>query len=211
MILGILPHGHDQNVALLDDDGCPVTVYEWERLFGERYCLSYSPFSYNSMMTEYPRSKHMRQADAFVDRTVDFWNTYAKDITAVALCATVFVKDHLYIEHCRCLLRVLRERYGNHIPQHPVLFNHHECHASLAFYGSPFEQAKVFSYDGTGNDGFTKFYHMSENTIDHIAGYKGRFGHSYDLLGRRIGDYDEFWPVPAISGRCLFRLDLLRN
>jgi len=203
MILGILPHGHDPSVALIDDDGRPVAVYEWERIFGERYCMTYSAFSFNSMMTEYPRSRHMREADAFVDRTTVFWDKYAKDITGVGLCAGVYTKDHIYLEHCRCLLRVLRERYGEHIPQHPVLFNHHECHASVAFYSSPFEEAKVFSFDGAGNDGFTKLFHASENTIKHIAGYKDRFGHSYNLLGRRIGDYEEFWPIPAISGRLM--------
>jgi hypothetical protein len=37
-------------------------------------------------------------------------------------------------------------------------FNHHQAHAALGFYDSPFSSALVFSFDGGGNDGYFNVY-----------------------------------------------------
>jgi predicted NodU family carbamoyl transferase len=72
--------------------------------------------------------------------------------------------------------------------------NHHLSHAALAFYVSPFSDALILSYDGTGNDGYTVLFRGDPGGLAYLRTVDIRFGQSYNNLGFITGIH------PDISG-----------
>jgi len=60
---------------------------------------------------------------------------------------------------------------------------HHECHAAISYYQSPFDKALIFSYDGGGDDGFFNVYVAEDGHIKHIKKIDSDFGGGYLLFG----------------------------
>jgi len=72
-----------------------------------------------------------------------------------------------------------------------TLIMHHHCHASCAFYQSPFDEALIVSYDGGGDDGFFKIYHGTRDNIKLIDSIRSDFGGGYLLCGSLIREVAE--------------------
>ena len=54
--------------------------------------------------------------------------------------------------------------------------HHHEEHALMGFFSSPFQRALVLSYDGGGDDGYYKVFYASGSTIQRIARLNANLG-----------------------------------
>ena len=72
----------------------------------------------------------------------------------------VFFETHVSTEHTRPhKIYACKKRKGPALATEvfPVkqwrLVDHHEAHARMSFFDSPFQQALILSYDGGGNDG----------------------------------------------------------
>ena len=50
--------------------------------------------------------------------------------------------------------------------------NHHLSHAGSIYYTSPFSEALILSFDGSGNDGQTVILHGNGSKIDYVGNYK---------------------------------------
>eukprot|EP00933_Yihiella_yeosuensis_P030793 TRINITY_DN24362_c0_g1_i8.p1 TRINITY_DN24362_c0_g1~~TRINITY_DN24362_c0_g1_i8.p1 ORF type:complete len:670 (+),score=99.67 TRINITY_DN24362_c0_g1_i8:273-2012(+) len=57
--------------------------------------------------------------------------------------------------------------------------HHHEAHALLGYYASPFNSALIVSYDGGGDDGNTNVFFGSGMSIHRVAKSKSNFGAAY--------------------------------
>ena len=69
--------------------------------------------------------------------------------------------------------------------------NHHEAHAALGFYASPFSasttgSALAVSYDGGGNDGSFNAYIVTSGHIKHVRRLDYNFGDTYLHLGELL-------------------------
>ena len=100
-------------------------------------------------------------------------------ITAVGLQLTRFAED-LSGE----ALEVIR----HHLPASDViLLNHHLCHASSAYFTSPFDSAAILSIDGWGNDGPSVGFAARGNEIVYTRRWHYSLGLAYRALGTIIG------------------------
>lgn len=82
--------------------------------------------------------------------------------------------------------------------------NHHECHASCAFYLSPYEKSLIISFDGGGNDGFFNVYLADSNEIKLTEKVKSDFGGGYLLCASLLKEISENSKHPlSLAGKMM--------
>jgi len=78
------------------------------------------------------------------------------------------------------VVRSLIKRFSNDKTKQVVSCRHHESHAALGFYSSPFDKALVLTVDGGGdNEYFTISIADRENGIKQLASYQVNLGSMY--------------------------------
>lgn len=97
----------------------------------------------------------------------------------------------------------LRERFGESNFKFHFL-EHHQCHAASAFFVSPFENAAIMTWDGTGEDTTTLFSQGSDNKIKVLKRIKlpHSLGQFYSAVTNYLG-FDMFsgdeWKVMGLA------------
>lgn len=161
-ILGIHAAGHDASAAMVCG-GRIKHVIEFERVAREkRYRV-------------FPGSQRFNR---MVDWIFDYSSSEPPP-EAIALQLTRFAED---------LFPEAEARLRAHAPHADiVLLNHHLCHASAAYFTSPFTEAAVLSIDGWGNEGATLGFHARGNKLSYVKLWPYSLGLSYRALGAIIG------------------------
>ncbi|XP_033096246.1 nodulation protein NolO-like [Anneissia japonica] len=150
---------HDANVCVCVG-GKLVVVLELERLFQQRYYCS--PAKRDVFLKQWSEAIQKVQAFSKIDE-FDIAVTSWVMPTPLKLLKTLVKADQW------------------------VTASHHDCHASLGFYDSPFNDALIFSYDGGGNDGAFNVYHGNRSDgIKHIERVPLNLGIRYRSLTRTI-------------------------
>ena len=169
-ILGI-SLGHDTNFTLLED-GEIVEVREAERFYRKkRYKLQCDNLEDVPVDAgfQYINSKELRE---FLIKIREDWGDNY-DLIAV--------QNQQRAEEFSNLKRMLlQEKFFFGDIQN---LNHHLCHASSAFFTSPFPSSLILSYDGAGNDGNTVLLAGDGNSLDYIQSLTVKFGNAYNNLG----------------------------
>ncbi len=174
-VLGI-SLGHDTNFALAVD-GVLQGIFEAERYFRyKRYkliCITLEPGKHISG-NQYVDIDELKEYLEIVGKS------WGKTYDAIA------VQNQGRMGEYQNLLLLLEEagfKYGN-------IYNvaHHLSHAAQAFYTSPFEEAVILSYDGSGNDGYTMIFHgTASGGLKYIEDNKIQFGRNYNNVGYVVG------------------------
>ncbi len=166
-ILGLSAMGHDSTAALLGDRGI-VAAIEEGKLARTRstegipraaiqYCLHHARIHWTAV-----------DRVAVASRPVRAWRREVFFRTRLAPLAPVsssYFVNKAFGEFGRELnnLRILRAMAGK--PGNRVeSFDHHLCHASSAFYASPFDRALIVTLDQQG-DGRAGFVGLGEGTL----------------------------------------------
>jgi carbamoyltransferase len=178
--------GHDSNVAI-SIDGRVQCVLELERLFQQRYFYSTSESLKGDWRKALPVLQHFCECESD-----------PRDARrSGSSCPTDF--DHGVIvgfgeEHPSpyCEFPMLVEEFFSVRHWHAV--DHHEAHALLGFYDSPFRSALIFA-QGYGNDGYYNVYVGAGLTVHRVAQLRYSFSIAYDKLASLI---------PEVHG-CPFR------
>lgn len=90
-----------------------------------------------------------------------------------------------------------------------ILKNHHESHAACAFYQSPFKEALIISFDGSGNDGKFNIYEGSyEHGIIPIKKIDKSLGKIYREVSLTLSDIkkldgDEYRKMVSFAGKLM--------
>lgn len=173
-ILGV-SLGHDTSFAKIED-GQIYGILEAERFFRKkRYKLHCLELNHGPQISGY---QHVDTAELEL-----FLDMVAKEFGKEFDCLAVQNQGRMNeFEN----LKIILSRHGFKF-QKDFSVNHHLSHASLAFYTSPFTEALIFSYDGSGNDGTTIIFGADHNGIRYIENFPIRFGQNYNNLGYIIG------------------------
>ncbi|XP_033117728.1 uncharacterized protein LOC117117526 [Anneissia japonica] len=149
-----------------EEDWCPaVKTAPHIRLFQIRYYCS--PAKRNEFLTQW------REA---IEKVQAFTEIYEYDIAV-----TIWVLP-TPLELFKTLVKA--DRW--------VTANHHDSHAAIGYYDSPFNNALVFSYDGGGNDGTFNVYHANRNDgIKHIERVLLNLGDRYHYLTRAFSELNK--------------------
>jgi predicted NodU family carbamoyl transferase len=157
-------------------DGAVAGMMEAERYFRQKryklHCLTTAPGKHQSGY-QYVDVDDFRLFLSFVQRE------WGASFDAVAVQTQGRVGEY---ENVLATLGEAGFKFGE-----AALVNHHLCHAALAFYTSPFEDAVVLSYDGGGNDGQTLVFQADQASIRYVERNSLRFGQSYNNVGYIAG------------------------
>jgi len=171
--------GHDASIAI-SIDGQVQCVLELERLFGERY--------YNLMGDGFLRCK-MRHSVA--PRFHSYLMQALHKVSESCECGTqpcprsfdfgVVVDRRMTCDLPYWVEKVFTVKQWRWV-------HHHEAHALMGFFSSPFQRALVLSYDGGGDDGYYKVFYASGSTIQRIARLNAGFGMAYNSITQLLPD-----------------------
>lgn len=178
-ILGISCFYHDSAAALLKDGEIVAAAQE------ERFSRKKHDFSFPKLASEFCLSQARISADdvsyvAFYDkplikfeRLLQTYTTYApQGIRSFLLAMPLWLKEKLWIPS------IIAEKLNY---EGKILFpEHHESHASSAFYPSPFRRAAFLTMDGVGEWATTSFGVGNGNKLGVMA--EMNFPHSLGLL-----------------------------
>tara|TARA_R100000008_G_scaffold4749_1_gene2971 strand:- start:11094 stop:12671 length:1578 start_codon:yes stop_codon:yes gene_type:complete len=154
--------GHDSNITFYDTEKQKIHIIELERLVRKRYFRLHVDNDLEAIRNILLQCK---------DIAKKFWDFSNPDHVIVTADGGINP------------LSVLAEVFETN--SIGMVKNHHECHASCAYYLSPHKEALIFSFDGGGNDGFFNVYHAKENQINLLEKVESDFGGGY-MLGASI-------------------------
>ncbi|XP_033096247.1 nodulation protein NolO-like [Anneissia japonica] len=152
---------HDANVCVCVG-GQLIALLELERLFEQRY--------YNSPEDRGPFITQWREA---IEKIQKFTEIYEYDIAVTSWISET------PLEIFKTMVKADRWETADH----------HDSHAAVGYYDSPFNNALIISYDGGGNDGSFNVYHANRSDgIKHIEGVPLNLGLRYRYLACAISD-----------------------
>jgi len=160
--------GHDANVSFYNSKTQRYHVIELERLVKKRYFRLHVDNSGEQI------ESLLRQCK---DIAINNWQFDGFD--AVAIAADGGIND------VSILSRVFETQNIY------MVGKHHECHATSAFYQSPFYESIIFSFDGGGSDGFFNIYYGSRSNVQLIENVKSDFGGGYLLCASILKEISE--------------------
>ncbi|CAJ1440188.1 unnamed protein product [Effrenium voratum] len=163
---------HDSSIAI-SLDGRILCVLELERLFGVRYF--WPPL-------EASRGIWLQALHAVRQRCSCESLPASFDYGAVVLFSGDPFTDRL--EYSRLPL-IVQEVFA---VRQWRLVDHHEAHARMGFYSSPFTSAMVVSYDGGGNDGVFNVYLGQGKRLFRLGKLGVDMGVRYKTLGAMMID-----------------------
>jgi carbamoyltransferase len=178
-ILGISAFYHD-SAACLVQDGRIVNAAQEERFTRKKHDFSFPENAINFCLTD----AHLNAADldyvAFYDkpfikfeRILETYLAFApRGIRSFMKAVPLWIKQKLWIKE------VISQKVGF---DGPIVFpEHHESHASSAFFPSPFKEAAFVTLDGVGEWTTTSYGVGKDNNIQILA--EIHFPHSLGLL-----------------------------
>jgi len=184
-ILGISAYYHD-SAACLVKDGNIVAAAQEERFSrrkhdarfpvnAARYCLSEGGIHVQDLTYVAFYDKPLLKFERLLETYVSF---APKGLRSFLMAMPIWLKEKAFLKK-----RLLKELEGlepaDGMP--PILFGeHHESHASSAFYPSPFEQAAVLCLDGVGEWATTSAWMGTGNRL--VPLWEIPFPHSIGLL-----------------------------
>ena len=146
--------GHDANITFFNAKNNSYHIIELERLTGKRYFRLHVDNDKKEIKRLLIESQNIAE---------DFWgieNNYD----------TLLINSDGWIKPKRILKQVFNYK------KIQTVTTHHYCHASAAFYQSPYDEAIIFSYDGGGDDGFFNIYKGDRTGIKLIDQIESDFG-----------------------------------
>ena len=186
-ILGISAYYHDSAAALLSN-GKVICAAQEERFTRKKhdanfpihaiqFCLSHAKLNLKDIdyiaFYDKPLLKFERLLETYLSCSPKGFRSFMQSMP-------VWLKEKL------CLKQTLKKEFsklsGLKTKQLPKLLftEHHQSHASSAFFASPFEHAAVLSLDGVGEWATTTLWHGKHNHLKPI--WECRFPHSLGLL-----------------------------
>ncbi len=209
-ILGISAYYHDSGAALIKDEEIIAAAQEerFTRIKQDenfpkealKYCLQEAGITLNEVdyITFYdkPFVKFERLLETYLAEA-------PKGLKSFMMSMPVWLKDKLYLKET--LSREFRTVYEELNPnltdkelkafkksiQEKFMFGeHHQSHASSAFYPSPFEDAAILTIDGVGEWSTTSLAYGKNNKIEFLK--EIHFPHSLGLLYSAITYYIGF-------------------
>jgi carbamoyltransferase len=190
-ILGISAFFHDSAAALLTDGEIVAAAQEerFSRIKHDagfpgaaiRYCLregGISPADVDMVIFyEKPATK--------LDRLMETYRAFAPDgFASFRRALPQWARAKLDLP------RTLREGLGEGFAGDLFFANHHESHASSAFFPSPFEEAAILTLDAVGEWATSSIGHGTGNRIE--ATHEMRFPHSLGMLYSAFTYYTGF-------------------
>eukprot|EP00941_MAST-03F_sp_MAST-3F-sp1_P002677 g2677.t1 len=189
--------GHDASIAISLKDGKIVAALELERLFEKRYFKGPNnpkdrkEFTYiwSKAITTILESLNVSEIPTF--NVVAFIEIkWGNPVTAMAL--------QIFPTLCNgCMSNAVW-----------VEVKHHDAHAALGFFDSPFQKSLIISYDGGGSDGTIKIFHGKKSEFGskknpvmellHQDVQPFNFGVAY----QRVGAYVDEVIYSDASSRC---------
>ncbi|MEM7401005.1 MAG: carbamoyltransferase [Pseudomonadota bacterium] len=196
-ILGISAYYHDSASTLLSDGEITSAAQE-ERFTRKKhdsafpakaikYCLRESGIKLNDLEYIVFYDKPLVK----FDRLLETYLSYApKGIKSFAAAMPIWLKEKLYLKNT--LRRELSELAGCKVKELPPLLfaEHHQSHASSAFFPSPFEKAVVLCLDGVGEWATTSAWLGDGKSLKPL--WEIDFPHSLGLLYSAFTYYTGF-------------------
>tara|TARA_B100001094_G_C18192492_1_gene808243 strand:+ start:1535 stop:3106 length:1572 start_codon:yes stop_codon:yes gene_type:complete len=161
--------GHDANVSFYNAKTDEYYTIEVERLVKKRYFRLHEDNTPEYQKEILTLCREIAEEDWGVDN----------DYEAVLVSTDGYVQPP----------SILKEVFNTDNVR--TIARHHECHASSAFYMSPFEEALVVSYDGGGDDGHFNVYTANKKGIKLLEKVPSDFGGGYLLCGSMIREVAE--------------------
>ena len=161
--------GHDANITFFNAKNNSYHIIELERLTGKRYFRLHVDNDKKEIKRLLIESQNIAE---------DFWgieNNYD----------TLLINSDGWIKPKRILKQVFNYK------KIQTVTTHHYCHASAAFYQSPYDEAIIFSYDGGGDDGFFNIYKGDRTGIKLIDQIESEFGGGYLIFASLIKEVAE--------------------
>mgnify|MGYP003667537133 CR=1 FL=1 len=181
LILGISAFYHDSAVAIIRD-GEVVAAASEERFTRQKHDASFPLHAMNECL---------RMADADIG-DLDYVGFYEKPLLkfdrlletylayAPAGYGSFFRAMPIWLQTKLHLPREIRKHLGKQYKRRIMFCEHHESHASSAFFPSPFDEAAILTIDGVGEWAATSWGVGRENRIS--LKNEIRFPHSLGLL-----------------------------
>ena len=186
-ILGISAYYHDSAAALVSD-GNIIAAAQEERFTRKKHDPGFPSHAIKHCLELAGLQFSDLDAIAFYDKPLlkfeRLLETYLcsapKGFTSFVQSMPIWLKEKLCLK--QTIKKHLCEQFGvkkGDIPQ--LLFTeHHQSHASSAFFASPFESAAVLCLDGVGEWATTTLWHGKGNQLKAV--WECRFPHSLGLL-----------------------------
>jgi len=184
-ILGISAFYHDAAAALLRD-GEIVAAAQEERFTRIKHDTSFPSNAIRYCLSEAAENGKLRcDAVAFYDKPLTKLSRILTTHLAIAprglkpfvAAMPVWMKQKLWIPfHIERAMKELSLRP----PKEVFFFQHHQSHASSAFFPSPFQSAAILTMDGVGEWATTTIGRGRDNRIEILK--EIRFPHSLGLL-----------------------------
>lgn len=178
-ILGISAFYHD-SAACLVQDGRIVNAAQEERFTRKKHDFSFPSNAIDFCLTD----AHLKAGDldyvAFYDKPfIKFERILETYLTFAPHGSRSFMKAMpLWIKQKLWVKELILQEVGY---DGPILFpEHHESHASSAFFPSPFKEAAFVTIDGVGEWTTTSYGIGKDNNIEILA--EIHFPHSIGLL-----------------------------
>ena len=180
--------GHDASVAVAAADGTLLCVLELERLFNDRY---YSSFGPDGATPRESFDEDWRRALLVIrDRSeCAYPRTFARGIVVETGAS-------------RYRLEKLVEEVFD--VETWLACDHHEAHARLGFFASPFASALIVSYDGGGNDGHFNVYVGRRNQLERVGRLDYSLGQTYLTVGSLLREVTNDQASPTLRDFCAF-------
>lgn len=209
-ILGISAYYHDSGVALIQDQHIVAAVQE-ERFSrikhdssfpkeGIKYCLQEAKITFDEIdyiaFYDKPFIKFERLLESYLSEA-------PKGFQSFMMSMPVWLKDKLFLKET--LAREFRKLYEEVYPHSTekeskqfksrileifMFGEHHQSHASSAFFPSPFEEAAILTIDGVGEWATTSLAYGKNNKIEILQ--EIHFPHSMGLIYSAFTYYTGF-------------------
>ena len=136
--ISVFINDHDSNITFYRPSDNKLLSLELERVWGQRY-FRYRLLSESEKIYLFKYIKN-------IATDFGFHSVFKTGLFLIPVPgSTEICIDWQTVQHEFGIVDVYR-------------YNHHDCHASSAFYDSNYNDALIVSYDGGGNDGMFSLY-----------------------------------------------------
>ena len=208
-ILGISAYYHDSAVALIKDE-CIIAAVQEERFTRKKqdssfpfhsilYCLKEANISLEEIdyITFYdkPFIKFERLLETYLTEAPNGFQSFLMSIP-IWLKDKLFLKETLSREFKSVYLELNPNKekeaklFKKNIQKKFMFGEHHQSHASSAFFPSPYEEAAILTIDGVGEWATTSLAYGKGNKIEYLK--EINFPHSLGLLYSAFTYYTGF-------------------
>ena len=190
-ILGISAYYHDSAAALVRD-GEIVAAAQEERFtrikhdfnFPENaveFCMQYAGIDFTDLEYVVFYDKPLLKFDRLIETYLAF---APKGFHSFSKAMPLWLKQKMHTK------RDIKKRLGKQFNGKIIFLEHHESHASSAFFPSPFEKAAIVTIDGVGEWATASIGCGRENKIELL--HELKFPHSLGLLYSAFTYYTGF-------------------